>query len=155
MSQRRTQAAADVSKRTTVLPTGRCVVVAGKVYAIDEYGGERRALAALKTHGVQATVVLVDGIRTRERLTAPDLTNPPPRLLGLIGSRFGEREVVAIKRGPTTRHAPTGVWVAVVRCMAGHVANKAPGTLPTIGSCGACRTEKLRQINRARTAAKA
>jgi hypothetical protein len=152
MSQRRNQPAAGASKRSTVPPPGRCVVVAGKVYAIDVKGGERRALAALKTHGIQATVVLVDGNPTSERLTTPDLTNPPPRLLGLIGSRFGEREVVAIKRGPTTKDAPAGFWVAVLRCPAGHLVTKVPGVLTTIGGCGACRNE---EFNRARLAAKA
>lgn len=137
------------------LPPGRCVVVAGKPYPLDEGNGERRALAAMKTHGIQATTILIDGRSTTERLRAPDRTNPPPRLLALIGKRFGTREVIALKRRSTpseNRHASIGQWVAVLRCAAGHVISKTPGLLSTIEGCGACRLERQRE-NRARVAA--
>lgn len=134
------------------IPPGRCVIVASKAYRIDESDGERRALAAMKTHGVQTTAVLIDGHATTEQLRAPDLTNPPPRLLGLIGKRFGTREVIGIERGPAPKYVSFGYWFAVVRCPAGHIANKTPSVLKRLRGCGACRLESQRRIKRARFA---
>ncbi len=135
------------------VPPGRCVVVANKCYQLDEVNGERRALAAMRTHHVLATPVLVDGRRSTEQLRG-DRNDPPPRWLALIGTRVGEREVVAIKRGPATAQIPVGPWVAVLRCPAGHLRNMLPGMLGAISGCGACQSERLREINRARYAAK-